>query len=376
MIVTSDGRHLVSVNEAFYNFFGVDSVHHFEAKFDTHCICDLFGEQEGFLQKNMGELSWINHIIAHSNDFHKVVLHKDGKEYIFSVTAATIQDANNLNLAVFTDITLLEKAKKEVEAINRRTKESIEYASLIQGALIPEERLFFNYFQDLFTYWEPKDTVGGDIFLFEELKKGEDCLLMMIDCTGHGVPGAFVTMLVKAIERQVVLKLKHEDIEVDPAKILSFFNKTMKHLLNQENKDNISNAGFDGGILYYNKKEKIVKYAGAETPLFYLKDDKLKMIKGDRYSVGYKKCDTGYVYTSHTIEVKDGMKFYLTTDGYLDQNGGKKGFPFGKKRLKEIITEYYETEMAIQKEIFISKLLEYQKTNERNDDITLIALEI
>jgi len=270
----------------------------------------------------------------------------------------------------------LEIAKQKVEEIHKHTRDSIEYASLIQGALIPDNKTFKTYFQDYFAIWHPKDTVGGDIYLFEELRSEDECLLMVIDCTGHGVPGAFVTMLVKAIERQIVSQIKLSDEIVSPAKLLSIFNRSMKHLLKQENKDSISNAGFDGGILYYNKKEKILKFAGAETPLFYTKEDKLTVIKGNRYSVGYKKCDRDYQYKEHIIEVEDGMQFYLTTDGYLDQNGGEKGFPFGKKRFQKIIDEYHNESMADQQEIFLYSLDEYQDGFETNDDVTLIALKI
>jgi len=266
--------------------------------------------------------------------------------------------------------------KFKVEEMHKHTIDSIEYASLIQGALIPDNKLFNNYFKDYFAIWHPKDTVGGDIYLFEELRSEDECLLMVIDCTGHGVPGAFVTMLVKAIERQIVAHINLSDDEVSPAKILSIFNRSMKHLLKQENKESISNAGFDGGILYYNKKRKILKFAGAETPLFYVKNDQIHMIKGDRYSVGYKNCDKEYQYKEHIIETEENMRFYLTTDGYLDQNGGEKSFPFGKKRFKNIINQYHNETMADQQEIFLYTLAEYQGDEETNDDITLIGLNI
>ena len=270
----------------------------------------------------------------------------------------------------------LEKAKLEIESMYAHTRESIEYASLIQGALIPESKLFNNYFQDYFSVWKPKDTVGGDVYLFEELRDKDECLLMVIDCTGHGVPGAFVTMLVKAIERQITAKINNSDEIVSPAKILSIFNKNMKQLLKQETVDSISNAGFDGGVIYYNKKDKIIKFAGAETPLFYVEDDKLKMIKGNRYSVGYKKCTLDYEYEEHTIKVKEGMQFYCATDGYLDQNGGEKGFPFGKKSFKNIITNNYNETMSNQKDIFLNKLADYQGNEETNDDVTLVGFKV
>ncbi len=137
----------------------------------------------------------------------------------------------------------LEIAKKEVEEIHKRTSESIEYASLIQHTLIPSHDLFRKYFKDYFVIWHPKDVVGGDIYFFEEFENS--AILMVIDCTGHGVPGAFVTMLVKAIERQIISQIKYQKEAVEPAKILTIFNKNMRQILQQESDESISNAGFD-----------------------------------------------------------------------------------------------------------------------------------
>lgn len=271
----------------------------------------------------------------------------------------------------------LEIAKLEVEEIHKHTKDSIEYAYLIQETLIPNNNIFKKYFEDYCTIWHPKDVVGGDIYLFEELRNENECLLMVIDCTGHGVPGAFVTMLVKAIERQITSRIINSNEIVSPANILSVFNKSMKHLLRQENVDSVSNAGFDGGILYYNKKEQIVKFSGAETPLFYFDENNtLQIIKGSRHSVGYKKSDINYEFKEHSIKVQKGMSFYLTTDGYLDQNGGAKSFPFGKKRFSKILEANKNKTFQEQRNILLNQLEEYQASEMRNDDVTLVGVKI
>jgi len=264
----------------------------------------------------------------------------------------------------------------ELKKAHKQTKDSIEYASLIQSAIMPDNLLFKEAFKDYFIIWQPKDVVGGDIYLFERLRGEDEFLLMVIDCTGHGVAGAFVTMLVKAIEKQIVAKIDYDNEPVSPAKILSIFNKTMKQLLKQESKDSISDAGFDGGVIYYNKREKIVKFAGSKMELFYVKNGELVSIKGDRHSIGYKRSDPNYAFKEHTIVVDSKIKFYATTDGYIDQNGGKKGFSFGKRRFKEIIKDNHFKSMFEQKEIFLQTLNSYQKDEERNDDITVVGFEV
>ncbi len=273
------------------------------------------------------------------------------------------------------------KLVDEVKAINKHTRDSIEYAALIQGAILPDNKQLAKYFKDYFVHWMPKDTVGGDIYLFDELRHKDECLLMFIDCTGHGVPGAFVTMLVKAVESQVLAEIKNQpNMDISPAWIMGYFNKQLKKILKQEDKDSLSNAGWDGGIIYYNKKDQILKFAGAETPLFYVDvEGEFHTVKGNRYSVGYKKCSADYQYKETIIKVEEGMKFYCTTDGYLDQNGGEKDFPFSKKRFSNIIKANHTIPMEEQKQNFIDEMEKYETmipNNDRNDDMTVIVFEI
>ena len=102
----------------------------------------------------------------------------------------------------------------------------------------------------------------------------------------------------------------------------------------------------------------------------------MNMIKGNKQSVGYRQCDFNYEYTQHSINIEDGMKFYLSTDGYLDQKGGEKGFSFGKKRFKQLIEDSYTNSFADQKEIFIEKLDNYKGDYFRIDDITLFGWRV
>ncbi len=267
--------------------------------------------------------------------------------------------------------------KNEIELINKNTKDSIEYASLIQNSIIPSENTYKQFFKEEFIFWQPKDIVGGDIYILDALRNDNECLLMIIDCTGHGVPGAFITMLVKAIERQIVTSLSLTNEEISVSVIFTIFNKELKKILKQdEGSTGLSNVGFDGAILYYSKDKSIMKYSGSNTPLFYVKQGDLQIIKGDKQSIGYKSSDENYHFTEHVIDVEQGMTFYMTSDGYLDQNGGKKCFPLGKKRFIEIIKNNHQEPLKAQKEIFINELKAYKGREDQTDDITLIALKI
>ena len=379
IVITTNGDSIISVNKAFLKFYNIASIKEFSTQYNVTCICDTFHTDapNGYLQKVMEDENWIDYVIKRVNlDMtHKVQIIREDIKYVFSVTAAVLPGDDGLKSAVFTNITEIERAKQEVESIHKHTRESIEYASLIQGALIPENQIFEHFFQDYFAIWSPKDIVGGDIYLMNEINEDE-LIIMVIDCTGHGVPGAFVTMLVKAIERQLMANI-HRDKMISPAKILGIFNRSIKNLLKQESVDSVSNAGFDGGIIYYNKKEKIVKFSGAETYLFYIDEKReFQTIKGSRHSIGYKKSDANFEFKEHTITVEDRMQFYCSTDGYLDQNGGEKGFPFGKRKFSQLIMNNQDENFSKQKEVLIEMITKYQGNEIRNDDVTVIGFKV
>ena len=379
LIITHSKEKIISANETFLDFFAIDNVADFKEDYQSDCICATFNEDapQEYIRKMMGRETWIEYILSRSfGHTHKVMITRENSDFIFSISAAKLPGEDDRKSIVFTNITEMEKAKQEIVEVHNHTKESIEYAALIQSALIPDNAIARTYFKDYFAIWHPKDSVGGDIYLFEKLREDGECLLMVIDCTGHGVPGAFVTMLVKAIERSIVSKIKNSDEVVSPAKLLSVFNSSMKHLLKQEDNTSISNAGFDGQIMYYNKKENIVKVASARNEIFYYQDDELHVIKGDRQSIGYKDSDIDYKFTEYTIDTSKDTTLYLLTDGYWDQIGGEKSLPFGKRRLKSFLNEIHKESMADQQEEFLYTMKDYRGEIERVDDITIVGMKI
>lgn len=287
---------------------------------------------------------------------------------------ALLADLNLINSSLEDKV---HQRTEELHAINKSIEDSINYASIIQSTLLPENTLLNNYFKEYFIIWHPKNIVGGDIYIFEEFSEDNGCLMMIIDCTGHGVPGAFVTMLVKAVERQLIAEMRAFNEAISPGKMLAEFNRRMRILLKQDQEDIICNAGFDGAILYYNKNRDTILFAGAETPLTYRTvDGEINMIKGSRHSIGYKCSDPNFVFKEHEIKTEPGMKFYLTTDGYLDQNGGEKGFCFGKKRFQKLLKEYGAESQPDQQEVLLYEMMSYQGEYERNDDVTVIGVTI
>jgi len=263
--------------------------------------------------------------------------------------------------------------EKELEEVNRQITDSIEFASIIQQAFIPEEGELNSFFEDKFAIWQPRNIVGGDIYFFDQLSNENRALLMVIDCTGHGVPGAFVTMLVKALSRNLVAYINQNEEEVSPAKLLAVFNRSLKHLLKQHDKSSLSNAGFDAAFVYIDKESSIIRYAGANVPLFYTQDNKVITIKADRHSIGYKTSNPNYTFTDHELSFNEHMQFYMTSDGYIDQNGGEKGFPMGKKRFITLLEESLGQTMKEQQVLLEDAFKLWQGDEDRNDDVTVVG---
>lgn len=255
---------------------------------------------------------------------------------------------------------------------HKHLQDNINYASLIQNALLPNEEILEKYTEDSFVFWRPKDIVGGDIYFVSELSSKKEILVMIIDGAGHGVSGAFVTMLVKAIEAQVIGEIESKKMPPSPALILEFFNKSMKIMLKQEGTSK-SNAGFDGGILYYNQETNTCKYAGAKTPLYIVENGEVEIIKSDRKNVGYVRTKMDQKYTEYDIEIKKETKLYISTDGVFDQESPDNK-RFGKNNFQTIIQGNSLKSFQQQRDVIISELEQYQGNCEQSDDITVIGI--
>ncbi|MBF0289894.1 MAG: serine/threonine-protein phosphatase [SAR324 cluster bacterium] len=283
-----------------------------------------------------------------------------------------LRDQHAIMLENYTNDLL--KQKSEIQEQNKLISDSIKHASMIQFAFLPDEETMRSVLDEFFIIWEPKDIVGGDIYFVEKIDE-EQFLLFIIDCAGHGVPGALMTSLVKAIQSSMIADIKVGKSS-HPAMLLSEFNTNIKKALKQESKDSKSNSGFDGGVILFNKQTKLLHFAGAHTPLFLIQNADLEMIKGDRHSVGYRSSDYNHHFQEHVIELKEGDCVYLTTDGYLDQLGGEKELSFGKKRFKQVIKENYNLPMFEQKDILLNELKAYQGQLERVDDVTVFGFRV
>lgn len=265
----------------------------------------------------------------------------------------------------------VKNAHERLEMANEKILDSINYAHLIQNSILPDLSTIQAFLPNSFIVWLPRDIVSGDFYQFYPVPGGY--YLIVGDCTGHGVPGGFMTMLVASVLRRIIFA---EQV-YDPGLILTRLNIIIKNSLNQSVPDSSSNDGLDGAICYVKPLENVIEFAGARSSLYMShKDTGIMEIQGNRKSVGYADTKTDYIFTTHTIKVQQGTRFFMSTDGLIDQLGEEVKLPFGKKRLFKFMEENKGVSFNLQKEKLITFLNHFQGEQERLDDITVIGFRL
>ena len=268
------------------------------------------------------------------------------------------------------------------EKVSQRTRElykaldkitdSIQYAERIQRALLPNLSEMKNYLPDSFFIWKPKDVVGGDIYFTEYSKVGKGFIFAIIDCTGHGVPGAFMSMIASSALKRIT----GDEGCHNPAEILKRLNIIVKTTLHQDRDNAVSDDGLDAAVCFVKPEENVLIFAGARLPLFCVHNREANVIIGDKQSIGYKRSDINFSFTNHTVRVEKGTSFYISTDGFWDQLGGEKRHSFGKKRFKKLLENIAHLPFEKQQEMLIHTFEAYKGGNDRLDDVTVGGVRI
>lgn len=271
----------------------------------------------------------------------------------------------------------VEMQRSELEQKNKDITDSINYAKRIQSAVLPDEQQFVAEFTDAFVLFKPRDIVSGDLFWIAKVKTSNDPPLYLkvvaaADCTGHGVPGAFMSMLTTELLNQTT---KNPDIN-SPSDLLSFINKKLPEGLNKNNKEKI-NDGMDIAVCAIDLQQMKVYYGGANRPLWVLRKGaaEIEEIKATKASIG-AYTSPEQVFENNTISIQPGDRMYLFTDGITDQFGGEKGKKFSKTRLRTAVLECAHLAMPLQKQYIEGALAQWQGSREQVDDILIIGIEI
>ena len=257
----------------------------------------------------------------------------------------------------------------ELESRNKDITDSINYASKIQSAVLPNEETIYKSIPSLFILYKPKDIVSGDFFWFNEID-ADNYLFVCADCTGHGIPGAFMTVIGSNLLNQTIIDNKIHQ----PSEIL----RKMDELLNVTLKQDINSTtgvqdGMDLALLKVNKVARQITITTAKRPVVFIRDKELQEIKGSKFSLGGMRSGDK-VFEEITIQYKENDMFYFFTDGITDQFGGEKGKKFSSKRLKELFLDIHENTPETQKTLLNIEIEKWKGSLEQVDDICVIGI--
>ncbi len=265
---------------------------------------------------------------------------------------------------------------KEVVDKNEKLKEaydeirgSINYAKRIQEAMSPSIEIISKSLPESFVLCKSKDIVSGDFYWFAQ--KGDEIIIAAVDCTGHGVPGAFMTVIGNSLLNQIL----NIGNVVSPAEILNQLDEKVLETFRHEGDYEDTNDGMDISICSYNIKKNEIKFAGAKRPLYLFRNEICQEIKGDAFPIGSFQYEFKKVFTEHTIPLLPGDTMYMFSDGYQDQFG-IKGRKFMKRRFRELLAEIQPHTMAEQRDKLEENIDLWRGTAEQTDDILVIGIRI
>ncbi|WP_338763443.1 SpoIIE family protein phosphatase [Bernardetia sp. ABR2-2B] len=260
----------------------------------------------------------------------------------------------------------LEETSAALQKQNDDTKASINYAKRIQDAMLPSLSKIKESFDDAFILFKPKDIVSGDFYWFFE--EGDTKVIVVADCTGHGVPGAFMSMVGNELLNETVIKRKI----LEPSEILINLHNGVYHTLKQDQTEN--QDGMDMVVCVIKDNENLA-FAGAKNPLLYIQEDEIVKIKGSSMPIGgsqYKKRK----YETHTIKLEKGITIYLFSDGYQDQFGGENDKKIRTRPFYNLLHKYHKEDMNTQKEKLETFFENWKGSQKQIDDVTLIGIKI
>lgn len=264
----------------------------------------------------------------------------------------------------------IENQKEELQDKNKEITDSINYAKRIQGSVLPSIKLTKTLFPDSFIYFQPKDIVSGDFYWIAQ--NTDYTYYAVADCTGHGVPGAMMSMLGNSLLNQIVLNSKISS----PDAILKELHFHVVKTLNENMQQRDSKDGMDIALIRIDIKNKTVTFAGAGRPLYTIKNNILEIYKADKFSIGgfYDTHEVNYVL--HEIKIDAPTQFYMFSDGVPDQFGGPKGKKFMSKQLQEFLIETASLSVNEQEQRFKATFESWKSQVEQTDDVTLASIRL
>jgi len=315
-------------------------------------------------------------------EFKEEFIDDDGNRIWFSVTKVPYHDEKGSVIGIIgivSDISLdirlnfrlqrlLDESRKQrkiITQVNKNITDSITYAKTIQDGVLPSKRFLEEVFNEYFILYKPYGIVSGDFYY---ANKNKDTLIFSVaDCTGHGVPGAFLTMLAISFLNQIIFDAGN----TVPSTILDILNNKIRRTFENSKKQNIS--GLDIGVCSVDMKTNTLQFAGAFISLYILRNEELVEYKASRIPLGTNYFKKSFV--NYKVELHNDDVIYLFSDGYGDQLGGKEMKKFSKRKFIELIMNNKNKTLEEQKQILKTNLREWQGGNKQFDDITVMAIK-
>lgn len=352
-------------NEGFRNLYGYG--------FDT-----LFIDRKANLKELYSNADIVEHLNTclqekRSVNFETCV--ENGKEKIqwvqTLITPIFDTDEGIKYLSVIdTDITYSKKTEEKLIEKNLNITHSIRTARRIQNSILPPEHIIKRLLPKSFIFLLPKDIVSGDFYFLN--RKKNNIMLAAVDCTGHGVPGALMS-IVAFIEINKAIKEKHL---IKPSKILESVNEGINETLRITNEDNSIKEGLDIAFCSLNRKTNKLSFAGAHNPLYLIRDKELIEYKADKYPIGIYYGESEKKFTNNDIQLQKGDVVYIFSDGFADQFGGKHNRKYLSKRFKETLLGISELPIKSQEEELTKEFYSWKRDWEQVDDVLVIGFKI
>ncbi|MCC5946543.1 MAG: response regulator [Bernardetiaceae bacterium] len=277
--------------------------------------------------------------------------------------------SKNLEQKVEARTAEIRRQKEVIEAKNQSITESINYAKRIQEATLPRLGEIKTAIPNSFVFYRPRDIVSGDFYWFSETN--EKIVITAADCTGHGVPGAFMSLIGNDLLNEIV----NARAIYEPDDILRELHKGVQRALRQ--KENNSRDGMDIALCVVDKDLKKVHFAGAKNSLVYFKDGKMNVIKGEKHGIGGAQFDADRVFRKHVVSLEEGpLMIYIYSDGYQDQFGGEKGSKYMSKNFKQLLTDIHEAPLDEQAEKLEQEWLKWRGSYPQVDDILIVGMRL
>jgi len=286
------------------------------------------------------------------------------------VISIRIRYYKNLNKSLIIksqDKSLLEAQKEELTRINKNLIDSINYATRIQSAVIPAEQKIRRLFPQSFVYFNPRDNVSGDFYWVSEV--GSKVFLAAVDCTGHGVPGAFLSIIGMNLLRSIIEGQKEDD----PANILKKLSLELEKTFGNEDSEDTIKDGMDMAICVIDRDKSTLQFSGAVNDLYMVRDSELVVYKGDRSPVGHSIDGEVPEYTTSSIDICENDVFFMFSDGYADQFGGPELKKFKYRRFRHMLLNIHQFPPDEQKNALNQAFQEWKGSNHQVDDVLVMG---